>query len=1204
MFSAMLDFFCSRPFPERSPLNLTIISTFRAIFWGIIAMLLGFTLAEDAALVGEHTAWISTFTGTAVVGQDAYPILWTIIRLFLGEAPSILALNVLGAIIFGAVVACTWGVVRFWALDAAAEESVPGSHRWISPIAADVSCLLLIFAFPGLVGCSTFNVNTWGFLLLLICVLLQNRYALRGGHSVDMMVFAATLGVCAIESAWVMLLLPFFFLRMIAMEWRLWDHTVRRLPVWFLAFCAGAITLIVLNALRVAPTFTLGALWTTQLGVMRAFLGMYQSLMVPGIIIIFGASVILPVVIWVTARRLLNNDRSLGLLIVGIVMTILAMILYFAFPFNKDSFIPEILLSKIPIRFWFTQLGPSGIYPMLPIATMWVNAVVLGMLMVGWGVQVAFKHPNNFEERDAGKIPRGILAMRTGAFLVAPILTLLIIYTFIAHALAFSDLNRYVVADKSTLPEYTSMADCFGEYLVSQIHPKSTSLAADHTYLAGSGFKRWMIDPVASAARRQGINVVQFNAIREGDTRYIQWIKDNINKDQRLVDAGADVRHFNDILDYNFNRFILTFFVSHPTVEKRVAVYDLCDYWYRARLRPVPAGALFIGVDDADCEQYAEPLWQEHLQLRKMWSFTKDYANQATSWTDINVDTAIQIAEHIAFVANNLGTYYDDMACRIGDVKNPTAEAQAKAETYLKRAVDCYRYANEMNPENAAAILNYYAICNTRPAATKLLSPADATRSEKKFRDFIKETTEKKRLYRLQETIRYHGYIRDARLFVSAGLSWAIQAAPDAALATYRNAELNLTEMGDEHGAAKIGAVMGAIYEDQGLLDLAEQKYLSSVLVNPNDIHVLRQLMNLALQRGNLQEAHGYLRRVEGLVEETQTRDEKLDASLILDQAAYYIGIGDNEKARQLLARYTKDYQDDVVGWSMLAMLNIDEGRLEEVKGYISANIRRAENTSPYYTHILDGRMAQAEAEKLIQSSPGIIPHEHQAIRSKYEEARAHYRSAYAARPNVANVVQMILQIDFILHDGVDAIRDAEILLQCDPENPMALYAIGMKRLEDGIVFGDISAEGYFCRAIENGNARRMQLPLELLVNAADVLARTDDMVKLEKAETLINEATRRVAGTPNEYYATATSALILAHMGKTDEAKRMMAYTRALSGVPNLPQMKFVDAWIAIKENRKVDARLILEDIRTTLGTRASKLDKFDMDLIEQAIK
>lgn len=1213
MFGAMLDFFCSRSFPEKSPLKSSLISVARALFWGVLAMIVGLFMVEDAAFIGEHTQWTSLFTGTAIKTQEAFPILWTLVKVFLGSEPSILALNVLGALIFGALVSCTWGVVRFWALDAASEESVPGSHRWISPVAADVVCALLILSFPGLLAASSFNANTWGFLLVLVCVLLQNRYALNGGHRLDMILFASVLGVCTIESAWVLLFLPLFFFRMLAMEWRLWDHNVRNLPVWFIAFVSAAVVMIALNAFRVIPAAPFASIWVVQKEVARTFLGMYKSLFVPGALIIFAASVVIPFVAWVAARRLLNNDRSLGLLIVSIVLSVISLVLFYGF-LTDITIIPQALLNKIPIRFWLA-FGGEALYPMLPVATMWMNAVVLGMLLVGWGVQLFFKNPNNFEERDLGKIPRGVLAMRTGAFIFVPIFSLLLLLCIISNIRVFAAMNRYEDEYKAAIkydeakdgPVFSSMADQFGEYIVRQMLPNSGSLASGRTYVLGSPYKQWLISPVASAAKRNKIFAHHFNTSRESDPYYVGKVKEAINHDQRLKKAEVDLHLLNDMLAYNFNRFLVTFVLSEKA-EEYVAVYDVCDYWYKARLRPIPAGALFIGVEEEGCEKYAEPLWVEHQKLRTHWTFVKDYVKTKSSWTDVNADTAKRIAEHLAFVANNLGTYYDDMACRIGDGQNVPPELKEKAKVYLQRAIDCYRYANMMNPENASAILNYYAICNTRPAVEGLLSPEDATLSEKKFKDFIKETTEKKRLYKLRETIRYYGYIRDARLFVTAGLSWALQAAPDAALATYRNVEMNLSEMGDERGAARVGAVMGAIYEEQGLLELAEQKYLAAAQINPDDVNVLRQLMNLALQRGNLEEASEYLRRVEGLVKQGNENESQLNATLLLDQAAYYIGIGDNTKARNLLARYTKDYPDDVVGWSMLAMLSIDEGRLGEVRGYISANIRQAKNTSPYYKHILDGRLAQAEAEELVRKSPGVLPHENQPIRKKYLAARAHYREAYAARPELASVVQLILQIDFILHDGVEAVRDAETLRQCDPDNPMASYAIGMKRMEDGILFGKNGAEGYFQRAIEASEKRKMLKPLELLVNAADVFARTDNPKLLEDALSLMDEGLVRFDASPIEKsYILATRALVLAHQGKIGDAQNHLTEARSLmrmNKIPEAPQLKFVNVWIAIKQGDKNMARKILNEIRHELGTRASTLDKKDFELIEQKLR
>jgi hypothetical protein len=49
---------------------------------------------------------------------------------------------------------------------------------------------------------------------------------------------------------------------------------------------------------------------------------------------------------------------------------------------------------------------------------------------------------------------------------------------------------------------------------------------------------------------------------------------------------------------------------------------------------------------------------------------------------------------------------------------------------------------------------------------------------------------------------------------------------------------------------------------------------------------------------------------------------------------------------------------------------------------------------------------------------------------------------------------------------------------------------------------------------------------------------------------------------------------------------------------------MAFVDIWIAIKEGRKTEARQRLDAVRQTIGTAATKLDRLDFELMENALK
>jgi hypothetical protein len=58
------------------------------------------------------------------------------------------------------------------------------------------------------------------------------------------------------------------------------------------------------------------------------------------------------------------------------------------------------------------------------------------------------------------------------------------------------------------------------------------------------------------------------------------------------------------------------------------------------------------------------------------------------------------------------------------------------------------------------------------------------------------------------------------------------------------------------------------------------------------------------------------------------------------------------------------------------------------------------------------------------------------------------------------------------------------------------------------------------------------------------------------------------------------------------------------LSGRPEIPQLDFVDIWIAIKAGQTTEARRLLNTLRSKLGENASKLDQFDLNLAEQALK
>lgn len=1147
MLSALLDFFCSRPFPEKMPMKHTIFSFLRALFWGLLACVVGCFLVEEGSSLADHVYATGLYSGALVGPREAYPLLQMVISTFLGDTPSIVGLNILGAIIGGLLVACTWGVVRFWVLDAANDDSVAGAHRWISPLAADAACLTFILSLPGLHTLSGLSMTSWGFLLFLAVILLQNRYVLNGGHRVDMALFGFALGVSAVESHWTLLFLPLFFLRVVAMEWRLWDHNVRNLPLWFISFSFGVVSILL-----VMGDFK-------PMGLLQDALAMYKSMVPPmAWLLVLAGTLIVPLLSWITARRLLNNDRSVTILLVGVVLTF-AMI---AFTFGLHS-------PLIPIRVWLTTAQ-------LPMATGWINAVVFAMILVGWGVLLFMKNANIYEEQDRNYIPRAYSATRVGAFFCFPIALFSLVAIGVIHSQRFLDGGK-AMREHHSEGAMSSMAAQFAEDIVAMMAPDSTSLAANRSYLIGSRMG-WLNPQLSIAATRQSVPLTIFLPQREGDQLYLNYLRDRVCNDARL--AGADRILFDHILDHNLSLFIQDFYVTQSNISEIAAIFDVADLWYASRLRPISVGGIILGVKDEDRPNVVDRLWEEHLAFRKKWSFVADYEGH---WWDLNSMVAEMLAHHIAFISNNLGTYFDDMGMLL------------KNREYLKRAADCYRFAHEIYPRNVSAILNYYAICHTRGFSFEeedpIITAEDHARATKDYEAFLREIQRRNRKYDLSKINLLHGYIRDAQMFAQSGLEWVISAAPDAALAALRNAQSYST---DNVLQGQIGSAIGAVFESQGMMEQASDEYEGTISRNPNDIVALRGLARLALQRGNAQEAGQWLSRAESANPELATLD--------IDRAAYLMAIGDHTKARDAISRYTTQNKDDVVGWAMLGMLEVEEGNLDRARGYITENVKRtAPKNDQYFIHVLAGRIAFAMAEKYLAKGPDASGNISYDARTKLIEARDQYRRAFANRSNVSGLLQMILQIDFMLKDGDEAELDAIKLRHIDPDNVLALYALGMKRLEEAHID---EAREYFTRAVKSATKDNLEMRIELVINTADVLSRSDDMESLMEAERLVLDAHRRLAGTPGEYVATGTYAMILARMKKFTEARRVLAETRQLPNAENEPRLDFIDAWIAVGEGRTEDAKAVLAELRSKLGTNATALDQLDFQTIEARLQ
>lgn len=1119
MLSTLLDFFCSRPFAEASGRRERWVIAANAALWFVAALGVGWLSGLGFAVPGESTAALAVFSGAMPAAREAYPLLWSLVGL-LGPAPSVAALNLLGAAIMGLAAAMTLLVTRFWVADAMDDDSIVGARRWLSPLVGNVAAALFVFSLPGLYALTGFGTALWSFALLLLCVALQNAYAIGGGHRRAMAVFALALGALAVESPWVAAALPLFFMRAAAIEWRLWDRNVRNLPLWFVALAAGVALTLAGNALRMGD-LSLGGLWRTEAEVLRAHVTVLRGFVAGPWILHLGAAGLWPLLAWITARRLLNNDRAWGLLFTALALTLAGFGLMYG-------------VGPAPLRGWLT-VGA------VPVATAWVTAVACAMLLAGWGVQLFARNPNIYEELDRRSMPARVTAMRVAAIFLFPLAVLAAGFTLFVHGRRFASVDR-------------GMAGRFAAETVGALAKGSGSPAEGHAFVLGAA---WIDRHLALEAQARGVPLTLLTPAHAQEKAYLADLERRLETDPLL--DGADRLRLTHLLHYSFLVFVQDFFVSQENAARIAAVYDLPDVWYAARLRPLPCGTLYLGAPE-EGGRVPAGLTEAQRALQGRWAKTLE--DKGLPWFDLNAGTQRTIRHHLAFLANNLGTVLDDQ----GD---------------LAEAAQCYLYASETDPENISALLNLYDICVRRGQL-----PGRREKVNRAFQEFIAARAKSPRKYDLSAVGRYFGYIRNYDLFVQMGWDWAVSAAPESVLAGLRNAQNGLAPTDPRNAAVQ--AVSAAVYELQGQTRRSAEGYRAAVKADPANVEALRGLARLAIQQGKTNEAGQWLAKAEQAGGDPNALD--------VDRTAYLMAIGDLEGARKTVGRYTKNNQDSAIGWAMLGMLEIEQGHFDRATGFVTQQLRRtAKGRDLYFLHVLQGRLAQAEAQRAEAEasrddhSDAVRGDADKLAQAKWREARSHYRRAYAIRPNVRGLLELMLDFDRRLGEKADAEADALAILREDAHHPFANFIVGSQRLEDGHVEAAVK---YF-RAAVNGDAAPSA---DLINNYADALARTPNAA-------LAKEMGLRAVGLAPESYGTwGTYALTLARGGEPEKARGALAKARELPGGDD-PRLGYVDVWIALARQDKAAAAKARDALRAALGARLSPLDLRDLREIDTAL-
>ncbi len=1209
MLTAFLDFICSRPFPSAVKGRARWVIALSAIFWAVLAYVLGLIFCADVSVQGENAAELLVATGLREGIPSAYPVLRGLTTLLLGASPSVQALNLLGAALMGLVLSMTWLLSFYWMRDAMADESIERHSVWISVVGSHVVCALLLFSLGGLYTLMVFTKDVWCFGLLLVCVALQNLYAEHRGNRWLMLLFATVFGMALVESPWVLLLSPLFLGRTLMVEWRLWDHSVRNLPMWFTGILLGLVLTLLYGVCRLDGSF-IDALKQLHYELPRSHYYYIQAFFTNGmpwlLNLILGVG--LPFLAWITARNLLNNDRRMILLFTGGLLTVATFALAFG-------------VSISPIKLLMT-IG------VVPLATTWMFALAAGMLLMGWGVQLFARNPNLYEELDRQRIPMAVRALRVAAILLFPLSV-------------FGGLGMIVVHGTRMQKVDFGLMDRFAMETVRLIAPGSGTPAEGHTYLLGQA---WIDPHLELMARKANAPLVLLSVDRMADPQYVAQLETTLRTDP-LLGENIDRKRLTNLLTiHGLRQFLIDFFAAHPNVNQLALTYNAPDIWRQViaqDLQPMPFGTAYVGVPVGEVDPM--PAYREWKGLTERW--TPILKSHEDEWYDLNEHGLNNIRHHIGFMSNNVGVFLDDQsmylrnrantltqelaaakdwdAARIAEVTATRDRLWDTAVDYHRKAAECYLYAREIDKKNLSALLNLADICRSDDT----LLPEKQEEIRRAMEEMVRAREKDGRRYSVPGVQSVYGTIRDEAMLVNFGPIWSMHSAPDTLLTGLFYAQSRLSPSDVRN--ATLHSAIALIREMQGETELAIQDYRLALQQSPRNVNALRALARIAIQEGRLEEAEKGLAEAERVFNENVAGLEETEhiramrAEFELDRSALAVARGDLPTAKKILEAYTADYPDSVMGWTMLGLLRIeewattgDEQSLRDASGYILQSIKRTvkkdsanlDGSDRYFQYIFEARLAQAEAEiydRRAQDMTNIKSSKlredaAQLAKDSWIKARNNYYQARAIRPNVKGILVLILDIDRRLADKNAAERDALTLLREDPRNPVANFIIGSQRLKDGDVNAAII---YFKNAIEGND----HPPADVVTNYADALSRTN---QYELACSMGKLATELA---PKSYITWSTYALTLARSKQVAEAKAALAQAHEAFAVANAarstpikpdPRQAFVNIWIAIAEQNRAEAEKLLADLRKALGSNLIPLDTVDIEDVSRAIQ
>ena len=624
------------------------------------------------------------------------------------------------------------------------------------------------------------------------------------------------------------------------------------------------------------------------------------------------------------------------------------------------------------------------------------------------------------------------------------------------------------------------------------------------------GERRWVVSNglmdhhILIAAEQLGKEVVLLAPYRLRDKYYSRNLCRIVQGDDSFSEKEKEWA--TSLINYNLHMFINDFFSAQQDSESMAVCMGIPDIWYESGKVPVPELLCYGGSDAAENVD-GKKLYALHNQF--FASYPDLNAMNSDNFSKLTRGYISALRKHLAFVANNLGVILDEL------------DMQEQAFAAYEKALDLF-------PGNVSALLNRFEI------VSRGLYPEKRDLVEKQLNEKIRSIENKYPLWALN---RYFGYVRNYELFVGMGWEWAVSSSPGSVIAGLRR---TYAVEKDSVRRRNLTAVMAAVYEMKGDTDKSRNYYEELIAADPRNAVALSGLVRLSLRDGGIEEARKILEQ--GVENGASARN------LRKDWAALYLMAGDISMARTTLQAMADEPEADSMTIAMLAMVMIEQGEFAVVESKVLPRLVKKEKTADnYFVLVIEGRIYQMKGPKW------------------FSKARKKFQRAFALRPDVAALRDIIFRLDVAMEDRLAAEAHAVEILRINPDHPAANFFMGSVALEEGD-YG--RAEGYLKRA-----ADAPEPSVDALNNYAQLLCR------IKRTDLAVRIARRAVALAPERYEVWSTLSYILLDTGDLAEASQALVKASSLNKTDK--RLFIIDGLIALKRGDVVSVKRAVDAVK-----------------------